>query len=190
MGKIFEFDGRFLISIQELVDKNHWLNQVWIFLAQYLIYGLPILLLVLWFWSAPTKKAVFKSVVAAVFGWLVFGKALALLVNRPRPEAFAGTQELLFHRPDTSFPSDHAALLFALALSMRLHGYKRLGNIMFIIAGIISITRVFVGVHYPLDVIVGAIVGCIAAVLFWLIDEYLDRYLAVPVLGFLKRFRL
>lgn len=190
MNYLFDLDNQLFIALQKFFVANSFWEKIWIFFAQYLIYGLPVLLIILWFWSAPVKKAVFKSVIAAVFAWAVFAKVIASLVERARPvDELPNAKELLFHRPDTSFPSDHATMLFALALSLRLYGLKTLGNIMLIVSAVIVISRVFVGVHFPLDVIAGGVLGCGVAWLFWSLREYLDK-IVEPVLKFLKRFYL
>ena len=191
MNTIFQYDEKLFIQLQNFVLKNSWLDKPLVFLAQYLIYALPLLMLVLWFWSVRSKKATFKSVLASIVAWLGFAKLIAVLVNRPRPDlSLLQGKELLFHRPDTSFPSDHATMLFAFALSMRLYGFKTLGNILFVVAVLVSVSRVLVGVHYPFDVVGGAFLGCAVAYFFWLIREYIDKYLTNPIVGFLKRFHL
>lgn len=191
MDKIFKIDENLFVKIQVFVHGNAWMDKPLVFLAQYLIYGIPILLIILWFWSVPVKKATFKSLLAAVIAWLGFAKIIASLVGRSRPtEALLGGKELLFHRPDTSFPSDHAAMLFALALSLRLYGMKKLGNVLLVVAALISISRVMVGVHFPLDVIGGAILGSLVAWLLWMIREYLDKYIVEPILKVLKKIKL
>lgn len=191
MENIFRIDDKIFMWIQHGVGHYRWIDNLFIFLAQYLIYSIPILLIVLWFWSIPTKKATFKSVLAALIAWLGFSKLVAILVNRPRPEAaILDAKELIFHRPDTSFPSDHATMLFALAFSFKFYGYKKLGNILLIMAVLVSFGRVWVGVHFPFDVIAGALLGLFVAWLFWFLREYLDQYLVEPITGFLKKFRL
>ena len=191
MNKVFQIDDNLFMSIQNFISKYPFLDKIWIFLAQYLIYGVPVLLIVLWFWSVPAKKAAFKSVLAAVVAWLGFARIVAIIVNRPRPtQELLGAKELIFHRPDTSFPSDHATMLFALAISLRLYGFKKLGNILLIVATLVSISRVFVGVHFPFDVIAGALLGSLVAVLFWSIREYIDKYLTNPIISVLKRIYL
>lgn len=191
MNSIFKIDDKIFVYIQRSVGKYSWLDDLLIFMAQYLIYTIPVLLIILWFWSVPVKKAVFKSLIAVVIAWLGLAKLVAVLVNRPRPaEAILNAKELLFHRPDTSFPSDHATMMFALALSLRLYGLKKLGNTLLVVAVLISISRVWVGVHFPFDVIAGAILGCFVAWIVWLCRNFIDRYLTNPLLGFLKKFRL
>ena len=79
---------------------------------------------------------------------------------RPRPfVAHPGTVHLLLaHSRDASFPSDHAAMAFAVAtVLVTLH--RRLGLLAFIAAAAICYARVYVGDHYPGDVVGGAAIG-------------------------------
>lgn len=191
MNKIFDVDDSIFLWMQGLVVKKPILDDILVFLAQDLIYAFPVLMIVMWFWSVQSKKVVFKSVFVSVVAWLGAAKLIAQIVDRPRPtQALLDAKELLFHRPDSSFPSDHATMLFAFALSVRMYGFKKLGNILLVISGLIIISRVFVGVHFPLDVVAGAILGSGIALLFYAIREYVDRYLTEPLIAFMKRLHL
>ncbi len=84
----------------------------------------------------------------------------------PRPhQYFYGVRTLLMYGDFDSFPSLHAAFSFALA-SIIYAQHKTLGTLLFVGALLVSFSRVFVGVHFPIDVIVGAVIGiCVPAVL-------------------------
>jgi undecaprenyl-diphosphatase len=104
---------------------------------------------------------------AARYG-LLLGTAAALAaalsqvvkrsLRRPRPSARGF--EALIENPDAfSFPSGHAASAFAVAVALAGQGYG-LGPLALVLAGAIGISRVYLGAHYPLDVAVGAVLGC------------------------------
>ena len=78
---------------------------------------------------------------------------------------------------DASFPSDHATAGFAIAVSIVLRS-RRIGCLALAMALIMSVGRVAVGVHYPSDVLAGALLGSAAALLLWL----------PPIRGPLHRF--
>ncbi|PZX51921.1 phosphatase PAP2 family protein [Algoriphagus chordae] len=75
------------------------------------------------------------------------------------------------------FASSHAANTFGLAvfLNLKMKGKLRFLPWLFLWATIISYTRIYLGVHYPLDIIVGAIVGIAAGLLSWIIVVFLKR---------------
>lgn len=103
----------------------------------------------------------------------------ALLINviishvwdRARPfVAHPGTVHvLLAHSQDASFPSDHAAAAFAIA-AVLLAAYRPLGVTACAFAVLVSYARVYVGDHYPGDVLAGAVIGLIVGALLvtWL----------------------
>jgi undecaprenyl-diphosphatase len=82
------------------------------------------------------------------------------LVARPRPfVASTASRVVGRYRPPTfSFPSGHAALSFAAATVLAV-GVPRLRVCWFVLATLIAFSRIYIGVHYPLDVACGAVVG-------------------------------
>ncbi len=97
---------------------------------------------------------------------------------RPRPSvAHPGSVHLWFTGPsaDPSFPSDHASAAFAVAFAILMVS-RRFGLIMILLAGAIAISRVAIGLHYPGDVLAGAVVGLFAALV---VMRLLDRPLSV-----------
>lgn len=80
-------------------------------------------------------------------------------ISFPRPhEYFHGIRTLLVYGEYDSFPSLHASFSFALA-TLIYQKVKWLGGILFIIAVLVSFSRVYVGVHFPIDILVGAFLG-------------------------------
>ena len=174
----------------QLNGQSSLFDKILIFLAMYLIYAVPVILVVLWFWPKDSKKVALKAVTAGLVAWFGFCNLIGAIWFRARPfVAQANIRELAFHRPDRSFPSDHSAFLFAIAFAFWLLGYKKLGVAMFILAVIISVTRIIVGVHYPADIVSGFIIGLLAAVLIWYLRKPLDKIFD-PLIGWLKKMRL
>lgn len=86
---------------------------------------------------------------------------IKVAVASPRPfEILLGVNQLVPQSLGTSFPSSHAALSMALATAVYFY-HKRFGVILFIIALFVCFSRIFVGVHYPVDILVGGIIGVI-----------------------------
>ena len=87
---------------------------------------------------------------------------LKFLVKRERPLFFLEMSSKLSKGPgeilDPSFPSAHAAFSFMMATLLALW-FPRYRIIFFIVAGFIGWTRIYLGLHYPTDVIAGAILG-------------------------------
>ena len=99
---------------------------------------------------------------AALVGAMLLSVELQYILLRPRPEALGPLPSI----PTPSFPSGHAALVAALATLWTLDG-RRGRAATWAFAGLTMLSRVWVGHHYPTDVLVGAVVGVsVAALLF------------------------
>jgi membrane-associated phospholipid phosphatase len=122
-------------------------------------------------WKLACVSALIASAVA-----LAVNQALSHLWERPRPFTDHPhlTHLLTARTTDPSFPSDHAAAAFAIAFAVL--AFSRRGAAVFLgLAALIGVSRVALGVHYPTDVLAGALVGFAAALLvttlgrFWVV---------------------
>lgn len=157
-------DQNILLYLNNLVKNWGFVNK---FFAEYLIYATPIVLLWLWFYDFKAKKVALRAFTSVILAWPIIAYFVGKFFNRPRPFEVGGIQELLFHRPTYSFPSDHAAAIFALAASFWFSGYKKLGGAFFFGGIVICFFRVATGIHWPSDIVAGALIGILAA---WIVD--------------------
>ena len=75
-----------------------------------------------------------------------------------------------YHGGRYGFPSCHAANTFALAVFLSLYFHRRRMTVLLVVwATVVSYSRIYLGVHYPGDILCGALVGCIYSLLFWYI---------------------
>jgi undecaprenyl-diphosphatase len=100
---------------------------------------------------------------------LAVAQLIGHLWDRPRPyEAHPGQAHLLLPlSPDPSFPSDHAIAAFAIAVAICLR-HRRAGLLALALALLVSVSRVALGTHYPTDVLGGAVLGALCALVFWI----------------------
>ncbi len=138
------------------------------------------LVLALWFWPAsPTQRAFNQRVaVAATLGALVavvFAAGLGHLHSAQRPfMTDASVHRLISQSADNGFPSDHAA--FAFGVSGVIVWWKRLlGVVALLGAALVAFSRVYVGVHWPADVIAGAAAGLVAGAIAALVVPWLTE---------------
>lgn len=171
MQAIQNFDFN-LLSVLNSYFSIHGgiLNKIF---AEYLIYALPVILIIVWF-VLKDKKPALRALFSVILAWPILSLIIGKLVDRPRPFEVGQIRELVFHRPSYAFPSDHAAALFAVAFSFWFSGYKKLATAIFIFALVISFFRVASGLHYPTDIIGGLAVGFVAAIIIQLLDRNLD----------------
>lgn len=99
-------------------------------------------------------------------------KVANLLYFRERP--FVHYQvNLLFYQPtDSSLPSNAAVIGFSIATAAWLHN-RRFGVALYILAALFGFARIYCGVHYPLDILAGALLGAFAAGLLYLATPFL-----------------
>ena len=128
------FDDSILLSLNSLLGLNSLLDWKIEAIAVYTVYLVPIALIVSWFYKI--REASIRAALAGVLTWIVASPLIGQLWFRPRPMlAELGGQELLFHRPTYSFPSDHAGFLMALTVSFYLMGLRKIA-LAFLIATI------------------------------------------------------
>ena len=106
--------------------------------------------------------AVWTAVAAIVA--LGLGQIVGAVVHRPRPYAVLTNVHLLVSRTtDSSLPSDHAIVAGAVAAGL-LVSARRWGGVALAAAFAMAVTRVYVGAHYPGDVLAGLVLGAVVAV--------------------------
>jgi undecaprenyl-diphosphatase len=137
---------------------------VWIPLYVYLIWKIYKLN------SAKFKTALFYLILSIVWADQISSSFFKPFFKRLRPSHVSEFQEWI-HLPDGpgglyGFCSSHAANSFAIAAGMYLlTKNKKMGYVLILWASSIAYSRIYLGVHYPLDVIVGAGVGILGAVM-------------------------
>lgn len=150
-------------SINQFAFRFLWLDTLAIFFAEYFGYFLIFILLL--FLVKDRKKywlMVSQSFLAALFSRFVVTQIIRWLWQRPRPFVENNVHLLVDEFNQASFPSGHASFFFALAAAVYFHD-KKTGTLFLLAAFLISLARVFAGVHWPLDIIAGAVVGVLSA---------------------------
>jgi membrane-associated phospholipid phosphatase len=138
-------------------------NYPTIFLASFLIWVMYAGILVLWLADGRIKKEqALHAFIASISSWVV-AQMIKGLFPTLRPFKMNGGSPLTLMVPeDGSFPSGHSAAAFGLAVTVWLHS-KKLGIIYLLAALGVGLGRIWANVHFPTDIIGGAILGSVVA---------------------------
>lgn len=178
MESLLALDGGILLWIQDVLRQD-WLTPAVRFFTHLGDKGLLWIALCLLLLCFPkTRKAGAAGAVALIFSLLLTNGVLKNLVGRTRPWIdVAGLTALVSESDPNSFPSGHTSAAFAAAIAW----WQTLPKRWMAVAGIVTaalmgLSRLYVGVHYPTDVLCGALVGVLCGVLAGLIIKKLPRF--------------
>lgn len=178
MDCFFQIDGNILLFIQEHI-RSDVMTPFWKFITSLGNAG--------WFWIVltlillifkKTRKIGVASAGALIIGTLITNVALKNIVARTRPyEVVEGLTLLVGKAHDYSFPSGHSCASFSSAFAIYKMTPAKYGVPALILASLIALSRLYVGIHYPTDVIGGVIIGIVSALLsLLLIKKYNEKH--------------
>jgi undecaprenyl-diphosphatase len=154
-------------------DAPHWFDRVMEFLGEYGLLVAMVLLVVWCWWSVRRRGGEEAAPSVAALVWTPLAAAIAVLVNVPirgfveRPRPFLvhqGLDVLVPGKTDYSFVSDHATLTMAMGAALFVAN-RRFGLVGIGLALLEGFCRVYMGVHYPTDVVGGFALGTAVALL-------------------------
>lgn len=162
-------DASILLFVQEHI-RCAFLDPVMKFLslvgeagAVWIVLGVVLLI------SPKTRKGGFFMLLCLLLGFLLNNILIKNLVQRPRP--YAAIPELwsvVGEVSEWSFPSGHTCSSFACAAGLTM-AFGKKGAWAYIPAALIAVSRIYLGVHYPTDILGGTLVGTLAAGAVYLI---------------------
>lgn len=159
-------DTDWYLTINDFARSTSWLH--WLG-AQYALWGGLVLMVALliagWLWARRRPDAanrvaiVVLTGVSAVVVLVINQQLISPAIARPRPcQTLSGVEVLLKCTNDYSMPSDHCIIAGALVAGLWILNW-RFGLIATILAVLLAFGRVYAGVHYPSDTLVGLLVG-------------------------------
>ena len=187
---LFPFQRPWFLDVNGLARHTPALHTPFRLFAEYGVVVFALLLLLSWWLARPTVGERHGRAMAAAL-WAPVAALVALGLNQPLGNALAEPRPyavvphalvLVARTHDFSFPSDHAVMAGAVAAGIWLTN-RRLGVVAALLALLMAFTRVYVGAHFPLDVVAGLLVGAVVAVVgWWLVRVPLSR-LVLAVAG-------
>lgn len=168
------------LAINQLAGENAILDASAIFIAEAMPFILIGVMVSLWFFANLNKRRISFFAGYSVLLALLLSYLIGLLYFHPRPFVLNLGSQLVEHAADTSFPSDHTTLIFAIASSYLFSRETlKLGVLLVLLSFLAGLARVFVGVHFPFDIIGAGLVGAVSSLSI--------KYLANKT-DFLERF--
>lgn len=133
-----------------------------------------------WFWilcavvllAVPkTRKTGYAAALSLIFGVIVTNLLLKNIVARPRPfTEIEALIPMIIKPKDFSFPSGHTTASFAVALVMLRMLPKKFGIPAVVLAALVAFSRLYLGVHYPTDVLAGFVIALVGSTLsVWIV---------------------
>jgi undecaprenyl-diphosphatase len=136
-----------------------------VFAADMMGYFLIVSVLIVFWKKDYFKKIIFVSWGSALIARFIFVAILRYLIYSPRPFlVLENVHQLMNHELESSFPSGHTTFYFAMAMGVYFYN-KKAGWVYFALAGLLGFARVFVSVHWPLDILAGVVLGIATAIL-------------------------
>ena len=134
------------------------------FFGEYAIFVVPLLLAAGWLRGNEHSRKVWLEASVSMLAGLLINQFIALLWPHPRPFMLGLGHNLIAHAANSSFPSDHLTGLWAFSFSLLMHRSQRMTAVALILLGLpMAWARIYLGVHFPLDMLGAALVAGFSA---------------------------
>jgi len=147
-------------------------------IVTWLGHGLVLALIIVPAWYFLHRPGLKKHLLPLIISLCLSGGVVALTkiaIERPRPPEFFAGKSIVIHVPgtvptDKSFPSGHTSTAFGAATYLSMV-YPYLSPVLMALAYFVGLSRIALGVHYPSDVLVGALLGILFSVIIFRIKR-------------------
>lgn len=162
MNPLEAFNQALFLHINADPTTPVWEIRAAAFMADDLIYLIPLALVALWCWSDEKQRHLALKACLVALVALGINQLIILGWPHPRPFMIGLGHTFIPHAADSSFPSDHATIFSAVGLTL-VFGYARslTGWAILALGGCVAWARIFLGVHFPLDMLGAVVIVCI-----------------------------
>ncbi|MDM5331705.1 undecaprenyl-diphosphatase [Neobacillus sp. CF12] len=151
--------------INDLGKEYTLFNPIVVFIAEYMVIILAIAVFTFWLTRVNKNRIM---VICGIFTFVIaeiFGKIAGKIHSNHQPFAeLSNVNQLIEKAVDNSFPSDHTILFFSFCVTFCLYRGAR-GFFWVLLAFLVGVSRIWVGVHYPADIMAGAIISICTAII-------------------------
>ena len=146
--------------------------------ASKLIDLVPLLLVALWVWGKPTRRTgLAASSIAAALA-LSTNQIVGLFWFEPRPFMIGLGRTLMAHVPENSFPSDHTTFILTVGFALiATRAAPMWGKAVSVLGVLVAWARIYLGLHFPLDMVASALIACLFGLLAALLVSAVQRWI-------------
>ena len=163
MSTIQSFNHTLFLQLNAAADTPRWLIDAARFIANDLVYGIPLLLAALWLAGTSSRRGAALLAFGIAMLALAANQLIGMLWYQPRPFVLGLGHTWSVHAPDASFPSDHLTLFTSIGLGLLLGGQRRVGLATLGAGLLVGWARVYLGLHFPLDMAGSLLVATVGA---------------------------
>ncbi|MDP6923368.1 MAG: undecaprenyl-diphosphatase [Candidatus Scalindua sp.] len=165
---IDQINIKIFTDINRFAGESALLDKIAIDIAEYSPYVFIAVLFYLWFSSMKDGKYyALTAGYSAILGILI-NRSITLFYFHPRPFMQEIGTQLVYHVPESSFPSDHTTFMLSIAaMLLYFRSTVTIGCLLFFFGLLSGGSRVFCGVHFPVDIIGSVLVSLIVASTVW-----------------------
>ena len=144
----------YLFHILNVPDQTSiWMINYASLIAHDLVYLFLLIFAIAWFrGSYEVKTGIIKAFIFTAIT-LLMSEVLSAVLNTPRPFVMDVGRTLIEHAPTGSFPSNHMSIFSGIAFAYYFSPQRDLGRILIWTAWLVAWSRVYVGVHFPIDML-------------------------------------
>lgn len=155
--------------INNLANKSALLDKIMIFCSK----GLPVIfalaVVVVYLIGISKRNVRYRKIAVNTIVFTVINLIVSFIIGAvyyvDRPFVHHNVNLVISHATNASFPSDHVIGTFSIALGLRMFN-KKLGNVLIVLSIIVGISRIYVGHHYPSDIIGALIVVLVMNIIY------------------------
>jgi undecaprenyl-diphosphatase len=153
MPSLESLNRSLFLQINGGADTPVWLLHIAVGVADDLIYAIPLLLLGFWLWGGRTRRSLaIKACLVALLG-VAANQVIGHVWPHPRPFMIGLGHAWIRHAPDSSFPSDHLTVFAGVGVTLLFGGAAEWAAVALLVGLCVAWARVFLGVHFPLDMV-------------------------------------
>jgi undecaprenyl-diphosphatase len=153
------------------------------FLASGLVVAAAALMVALWIWARRIDRAALLSVACGIAVALGINQVLGMLWYEPRPFMIGLGHSFMSHQVENSFPSDHGSVMWSMAFGLlATRASRSWGWVACLAALAVSWARIYLGLHFPVDMLASFLIGIVGATVARFASPLLARRV-MPVAG-------